>query len=131
MDELNAVAGENRDQTLLRLQERAQQPQVPEGAGVPFVIVDGKVVDLEHLLSRPRRIREKATLHTCQSFIDYVTEHSGDVESVVFFDEGNEMFTAILDYHDGDPRWCQHRAIYKLPRSQEFVIWSANNRKGM
>ncbi len=136
MDELQATAVENRDQTLLRLAERAQYASFPtveddRVAGIPYVIVDGKVVDLEHLLPRPARIRERVALHTCKSFVAYLAEHGGDMNSVVFFDESAGLFVAILDYHDGDPKWCQHRAEYRLPRTQEWGTWIGQNRKAM
>lgn len=133
---LESAGAENRDQTLLRLAERAQLPSFPsingdDVEGIPYVIVDGKVVDLEKLLPRPARIRERAVLHTCQSFLDYVAEHRGDMEAVVFFDASQHLFTAILDYHDGDPRWCQHRAMYQLPTTEEWKTWAHHNRKSM
>jgi uncharacterized protein YfdQ (DUF2303 family) len=50
---------------------------------------------------------------------------------VVFFDEPQALFTAILDYHDDQPGWCQHRAVYQLPRTPEWNTWTAHNRKSM
>lgn len=133
--QLDAVRAENRDQTLLAVADRAQSPRFPydaDGEGIPFVLLDGKVVSLEHLCDRPHRIRHALDFHTAGSFISYCQAHS-DLDAIaLWYSHKDNAFEATLDYHDANgASWCTHRASYELPKSPEWTIWMAANRKAM
>ncbi len=120
--------------TTLSLAARTiEQPQLGDESK-PFVVFDGKVVDLEHLLATPIRKRETAHLHTVDSFCAYVNRHAHEGAAVVFFDENHSTFNAVLNYHplshDGYADWCDHRALYTMPASAEWKTWMGSNNRG-
>ena len=107
-------------------------PPVPEaGAPGPYAVVpkDYTVESLEEFLPKPLRIRQNVTLHDAESFIDYLREFADPIESRIFFDGDRETFTAIIDYHNADPAWCDHVATFTAKRSPEFQTWMGANRK--
>lgn len=117
--------GENDANTVERLTRWATSVAVVDGIATPFARDgEGNIVSLEHLLARPLRIREQASLHTVSSFIDYVNLHKRD-GSVVVADEESGAISAIIDYHDASgPSWAGHRAHVRLQKTTGMANWS-------
>jgi len=78
----------------------------------------------------PERRRGTATLTTLQSFADHVSRFADD-HSAVFASDDRERpeLLAVLDYHQqgalGQPRFGEHRSLYRFPLSDEWRAWSA------
>lgn len=90
---------------------------------------------VEKMAPQPFHLRQKVTLLTPQSFIDYYNRFADD-NSVIFFDSEKNTFTAILDYHqattDGnDPRHGHHQCTYTCPKTPEWSSWEQNDNKKM
>lgn len=104
------------------------------GCDHPFALVpEGyKVEDLERFLPAPVRIREKITLTTALSFIDYWQRYADDA-SVIFADLAARSFRAVFDYHaaGGQPANGDHQAALQLEHSAEWKKWAGNNRQAM
>lgn len=115
--------------------------------GLPYLVVpkDARVEDLERLLPAPSRIRVKRELHDPDSFIEYVNTFC-EPGTVIFFDQNEQNFTAILDHHlratltatEGQtsmapptPRWCSHVASYTAETTPEWLRWTARNGQRM
>ena len=109
-----------------------RSPVVDEKAGV-FTVVpkDYKIESLEAYLPRPLRIVQNVTLHDAESLIAYLREFAEIAQTQIFFDAERETFTAIIDYHNAAPAWCDHVATFTARRSVEFTTWMNGNRKQM
>ena len=126
-------------QAIIETVERLGQVEFKELAdGVTVAVVPtqtGKQLQsvkklIDEYRTAPERKRGIATLNEPSSFVAHVLRMK---------DEGTELFakidreapriTAIYDYHekDGSPRYCEHRAIYPFPLSEEWKIWSKLN----
>ncbi len=91
---------------------------------------------IKHLLDeyrdRPERRTGTATMTDLESFITWVNRFK-DENSAIFVDRTptKPSLTAVIDYHeagresDADPRFCQHRAIYRFPLSEPWQAWAA------
>lgn len=105
---------------------------------IPVFIVPNymKVETLEKLvdeqLPRPYSLEQATELFTEQSFIEYFNRYATE-SSTIFIDDKNSVFTAVLDFHDDpiNPAWKRHIAIYKCPRTQDWLDWVASNEKKM
>lgn len=110
-------------------------------ASIPYVLRDScqEVASLaalqaaaDRLAARPRRRTGTATHHEQQSFVDHINRFKGP-NSSVWADATEVKLTAILNYHrsgqDGDPEWCDHRAVYTCPLSDEWKAWTARDGK--
>lgn len=103
--------------------------------GVPdlsvIVVKDGyQVKDVSGVASlreRPRRKTGTVTLHTPDSFVEYVKAF-GDANTILTADLNESRLDAILDYHEagatGEPRWGQHRAAYVCRTTEEWDTWT-------
>lgn len=97
------------------------------GANVPFLVVGGTAVSLEHLLDAPRAIRERVVFRDRASFCEYVKIFSDPAETstAIFADAENCRVVAILDYHaPGAPARGQHRAELAYQRSDQWRAWA-------
>lgn len=77
----------------------------------------------------PLRKSGSTTLHSVDSFIDYVRRHEGD-GTLVFADERTLSLTAVFDHHHaggGSPGFGRFRAAYAMPRSEEWMVWLDKN----
>lgn len=95
----------------------------PDGQA-PFVVVpEGyKVEDLEHLLPKPARKRDRVTLEDASSFIRYFKLHQ--CGSTIYGQIDPPRFVAVLDDHRKDePGWKEHTATYACPLSREWNTW--------
>lgn len=107
-------------------------------SGYYTIVANGdRVEDLEKLMDMPRRIRANAVAHDRDTFIDYFNTYK-NLDSRVFADRQNFNIVGILDYHGKpdvdfgqDPGWCSHSVTYTLPRSPEWITWTAHNGKRM
>lgn len=87
---------------------------------------------------KPARRTGTAKLHSLQSLIDWSIRFKGDTSALYALPEmDSPSITCIADYHgegpadaeskDGDPnaRYCDHRAVYEFPLSNEWKAWMA------
>ncbi len=107
---------------------------VHEINGVPdlsaVVVKDGyNIKDISgwaNLRERPRRKSGTVTLHTPDSFVEYVKAF-GDANTIITADLAETRLDAILDYHEagaGLPRWGHHKALYVCRETQEWETWN-------
>jgi uncharacterized protein YfdQ (DUF2303 family) len=87
---------------------------------------------LEKHLTEPVRVKQSVVLLTPADFCAYF-ERFSDEASVVFADERNATYLALIDYHEKDntPHWNSHSARYQCPKSPEWTIWLGANGKKM
>lgn len=99
---------------------------VMEVAGNPLVqIPEGyRAQDLEDFLPAPRRIRQRVTLQSAASFIEYCTRFVAPGSTVLADSEACALL-AVLDYPSASdlPEWCDHRATYQAKLSKAWKIW--------
>lgn len=90
------------------------------------------VESMEKYLQEPLRVKQKVVLLTPADFCAYF-ERFKDESSVVFADERNATYLAIIDYHEADntPAWNGHTAKYECPKSPEWSIWTGCSGKKM
>jgi uncharacterized protein YfdQ (DUF2303 family) len=110
-------------------------PQVvsAEGMGAFAFVPEGyRVQSLKEYRNDPERVCQHVTLLTAEDFLAYWKRFKSD-SSVVFGDERNATYKAIVDFHaaDGTPKWCSHMATYACPKSKEWEVWNASNGKRM
>lgn len=81
--------------------------------------------------TRPERKAGTSEMTTIESFVDQMNR-SKDDGSVIFADvanRGEPKLIGVLDYNKagpkGEPRFGQHRAIYRFPLSEEWKAWTA------
>jgi uncharacterized protein YfdQ (DUF2303 family) len=87
---------------------------------------------LKEHLTEPERVCQHVTLLTSDDFLACWKRFKSD-SSVVFGDERNATYRAIVDFHaaDGTPKWCSHMATYACPKSKEWEVWNGSNGKRM
>lgn len=87
---------------------------------------------MDKYLEDPARVKQAAVLLTPADFCAYFARFKL-AESVVFADERNATYLAIIDYHEADntPHWNSHTARYQCPKSPEWTIWTGSNGKKM
>ena len=114
--------GENADQTIRK------------GVEIASVPVGRTLVSIKKLLDeyrlRPERKAGTSELTTIESFVDQMNR-SKDEDSVIFADVANRTepkLIGVFDYNHagptGDPRFGQHRAVYRFPLSEEWKAWT-------
>jgi uncharacterized protein YfdQ (DUF2303 family) len=97
---------------------------------------DLKTIDLEHLLSAPRRAKLAATMADAPSFLAYLARHAS-VATVVWCEFNPQTFAlsfrAVLDDFGthAQPGWRGHTATYTPEASAEWKVWTAANKKLM
>lgn len=86
---------------------------------------------IDEYRTQPERRAGTATLSTLASFIDHVKRFA-DEHTAVFADVDNRknaQLVSVLDYHEktaaGQPRFGQHRGVYKFPLSDEWHAWNS------
>lgn len=98
------------------------------------VIALKDVVELQESLQPvPSRKVGIAQLTELESFIAHVNRNKQS-ESTIWADSAAGRITAIYDFHgpaDEDPGWAYHRAIYMMPFSPEWLLWTAMSDKEM
>lgn len=126
-------------QAIIETVERLGEFELVELApGVSVAVVPktgGKEVQsikrhIDEYRTAPERVKGTATLNEPGSFIAHVLRtKNDDTELFANLDRSAPKITAIYDYHkrDGSPRFCEHRAVYPFPASEEWKIWSKMN----
>ena len=112
--------------------EHINAQQVHELHGGHFMVVPQgcKIADLQSYSGGPRKVEAKPQFNDIESFIDYVKLYKKD-ESVLFADQDDLIFKAVLDYHNkASASWCSHKAVYQCKRADEWSIWLDKNDKG-
>lgn len=94
--------------------------------GTPCVLVpEGCTLEqLPELLERPLRAKQNVTLHTADSFVQYVNRFS-DKGSMVFVDVMAGRFKAVIDYHQQDGRdtnALEATNANTLPRHGQHIV---------
>jgi uncharacterized protein YfdQ (DUF2303 family) len=123
-------------QELLKYGKQSAGPQMAPGANVPYVIdAKGEPKAMPELVfndfeREPRRVAAVVTVNDPASFVEYYNLFK-DENSRTFANEVKRSVTTILDYHNAgkpsDPRWCKHRLVLQLVRSEPWNTWSAAN----
>src|ERR1700685_1631161 len=83
-------------------------------------------------LPPPARIVQRVTLQNPTDFVVYVKRFEDPAITMMFADEPTGRYEAILDYHDGetgDRAYCDHRAFYTCPLSDEWKLWTSTSGK--
>lgn len=108
--------------------------ELAEGPTVAVVPAGKQVVSIKKLIDEyrtaPERKKGTARLNEPASFIEHVNRMKD--ESTALFakaDRREPSITAVYDYHelDGSPRFCEHRAVYTFPLSEEWKAWAGPN----
>jgi uncharacterized protein YfdQ (DUF2303 family) len=121
-------------QQLVTLAQAIGHPIDHPGLATPIALLpDGvSVHDLERLLPKPTRTRQKLTVLDAESFIEYVNRFADDATAVFCNGPEGRTFSAVIDYHQPDsPAWRDHVATYRCPTSIEWGRWKENDRKRM
>lgn len=113
--------------------------QSPDGklSAEAAVIPDGmRLVSIKNLIDewrdRPERREGTVPLLDLDSFIAYVNRYKG-ADTLTFGnnDRTKPALVTVIDYHtmgfDGLPAWCEHRARYDFPLSDEWKLWHSRN----
>jgi uncharacterized protein YfdQ (DUF2303 family) len=113
----------------------SKPPQIltPEGMSAFALVPEGyTLTSLKQQLLTPERVCQHVTLLTSDDFLAYWRRFKSD-SSVVFGDERNATYRAIVDFHaaNGTPKWCSHMATYACPKSKEWEVWNGSNGKRM
>ena len=126
---------ENIAETLARVLPTAQMFASPLSdalvhAAIPKTM-ELKEIDLEYLLSNPRRTKAVAKFSDADSFIAYVATHkqAGTTAWCAFNPQSYALsFAAVIDEHAaGTPGWRSHRAEYTPDMSAEWKAWKGKH----
>jgi uncharacterized protein YfdQ (DUF2303 family) len=101
--------------------------------GKPYrMAADGTPHSLEAFLAQPRSVRGDVELYDVVSFVAYVNRFRNP-QTLIFADERNSLFTAVIDYHDVKedgqggvqmgPSWLRNRAFLKLVHTDQWDEW--------
>jgi uncharacterized protein YfdQ (DUF2303 family) len=105
--------------------------------GKPFVVAprDTALFDLESFAEEPSSKRANVVVDRVQSLSSYVKEYAGqDGSTMAFADLQNALIQVVLDYHrpvEGQPRWCEHTAMFTLTETREWKQWTKMNERPM
>jgi uncharacterized protein YfdQ (DUF2303 family) len=136
--ETQAVFADETVQSLIELGRQTAGPmtvQVLDGIPVPFIVNQGKVTALPELkfnehAERPERVKANVKVFDPASFAEYHRQFA-DEGSRSFADEQKRSVVAVLDYHQDEPRWGQHRLTLELRHSEEWTTWAGRSNKQM
>lgn len=76
----------------------------------------------------PRRITGNPTVHTHDSFEEYVTRHRTR-ELEVWADDKTSTVTAVFDSHADQAGWGQHRLTLQLRQTADWQVWAGQSGK--
>jgi uncharacterized protein YfdQ (DUF2303 family) len=123
-DTIAQIVGSIKDPEILKIDEEHQFLALPPG-------YTGRTL-LPSELPPPNRIVQRVTLQNPTDFVVYVKRFEDPAITMVFADEPTGRYEAILDYHDGetgDRAYCDHRAFYTCPLSDEWKLWTSTSGK--
>lgn len=132
----------NMAKSIIEFAKENLEPRLVEAKGITFAVMPNgqKLVSIKPLLdeylTKPERKRGVARLTTVQSLID-ITNRFKDGNSAIFVKVGasdqGESLTTVFDYHEqspeGEPRFCQHTAVYNFPKTEKWEIWSGRSKE--
>ncbi len=138
---------ENHD--LIHAAQEAVEPRALDGArGVWAVHQSQRVVDLADTLERRQARPDRKTGVFCftdvESVVGHILKHAMP-ETEIYADVDSDSVTAVINAHeawaDGEPSdsmayaglagWGDHRAVLTLRRTEDWVEWTARDRKWM
>lgn len=132
MDELEGMSSAA---AIIETVKDLQEVVIHKIRGVEFASVpDGRKLEsvkdlIDEYREAPERKKGTATLTEPAAFVEYVNRHK-DASTVCFASATKESpsITAIIDYHniEGGPRFCEHRAQFGFPLSDEWKAWTKN-----
>jgi len=108
--------------------------------GIPLVLLSngqslqiptGLRAAIDVRAAHPRRKTGKSTHHEEPSFCAHVVRNKAP-DSAIWANAEKPCIEAIYDYHGPhgqEPGWGQHRAVYTLPLSSEWVLWTSGDGK--
>lgn len=113
---------------MIALLERNASARVTEEGARPYLILNTnqQVKDVEFLLPTPTRKTGNPAFTRSESFCRYVTEHKDDGSRIYL---NGTTFIAVLDHHQDNARWGQHRATYTTKFSPQWLLWTSQNTK--
>lgn len=120
-------------ESLTTMLENQQVASVHNEESIPYLVLrqDQRVHDIEKLMPYPARKRGIFCFTRAESFCRYVNEQKIPATRI-FATDGK--FIAVLDFHeqaDDGPSWMEHRAVYTPALSQEWLLWTGNDKKQM
>jgi uncharacterized protein YfdQ (DUF2303 family) len=132
MPELEAIPTKTDAEVIRDLATAGAEIRHVDGCPVLIAPEGYQVHDLEHLLDRPRAIRQNVSLLDEASFVDYWGRYK-DKDSALFASAPKEhRVSAVFDYHRKNlPGRCQHKSSYTCPLSSEWVTWTGSDGKSM
>lgn len=108
----------------------ASEPDIVSPGDILSLVVPAgaqhKLIDLEEHLDRPRRKRGTVELTDVDSLIRYVNAHKGD-GTELYADVDRTKVVAVLNGHEHEAGWGDHRAVLTLRPSTEWKRWSGKN----
>lgn len=92
-----------------------------------------QVHNLASMLPPPKRVQQRVTLLTPADLCAYVKAWGRTETTVVFADEPQAAFEAVLDYHTeaNERGTCEHTAHYTCPKSNQWELWMVASGKAM
>lgn len=143
------IKGESIVEQIRALVEHYQSPEIIEIVD-PITAVKGLAVKtlghvkqldpsyFEGYRARPAAIVGSASLTSIESLIEHVNRNKDDGSALFACDNrSSPSITAVYDYHDAQKedvlapfkraRFCQHRAFYGFPLSDEWNAWTSKN----
>ena len=133
---IGELVGKSIEPKLITLAVEGKGDPVPvlvHGAGVG---VTGVKKYLDEWRTAPERRKGTATLCDLDSFIAHAKRFS-DGDSALFADDDRSApsLTCVFDYHRktaaGAPQFCEHRAVYSFPVSDEWKVWTQSSGRKM
>jgi uncharacterized protein YfdQ (DUF2303 family) len=94
---------------------------VPAGASLHVVDVEAKYAKY-----RDNPVRKTGTfaVHDGESFVAYMAKHAL-VESEVWADAQGQQIIGVINAHDDDAGWGDHRVVYKVAFTEAWKAWKA------
>lgn len=108
---------------------------VGDGQTAVLAVVNGELTDLTHYRpTRPDRKRVTVQLNSVESFIQYVNEHKSPHTRIFSsLSKAPYTMTAAIDYHEtaptGYPELITHLAVLTMRTTDEWELWSQNDKK--
>lgn len=108
----------------------------PPTHGMAIVPEGYKAIELQAYLPAPPWVRQHVELTHPDSFTEYVTRFDVPGRTVVFADETQGAFTAVMDYHAGgdvtDARGQgAHVASYACPLTENWKQWNGQDGRAL
>lgn len=102
--------------------------------GKPFVILESedgsqRALYLDERFEAPVRKRNILPMADAASFCHAWDSQAELGKSAIYADKHKRKFTAVLDEHDEQPDYREHRITLTLNQSAEYIAWNQKNGK--